>query len=259
MKKLALITGGGTGLGRAMAERFIALGVSVLVTGRREAPLLELQHLYPLHVFSVVADVSTKAGRADMIASIPADCSLSYLVHNAGTAAPLGRLLDIDEDAFRAQWLTNVEGPLMLTRLALPLMGSGARILHIGSGAAHHQMPGASAYGMTKKSLYEIYQYLKEELAGTGVFVGSLKPGVVATPMQVALREQAKSHVPELGRFVQLHEDNKLIPASISAQFCVWVLMNTTDVRFSEAEWDVYEASYMNEWCETPDDVVFPF
>ena len=65
----------------------------------------------------------------------------------------------IDEDAFRAQWLTNVEGPLMLTRLALPLMGSGARILHIGSGAAHHQMPGASAYGMTKKSLYEIYQY----------------------------------------------------------------------------------------------------
>ncbi|MEU5261498.1 SDR family NAD(P)-dependent oxidoreductase [Amycolatopsis sp. NPDC021455] len=188
MNQLALVTGATSGIGRAFAGRLAADGYDLILTGRREDRLKEFADAHPdVEVRTVVADLSTDDG-VDTVAAICATEPLTMLVNNAGVAhyVPLA-----DLPAAKARELVHVKvaAPTMLTRAAVTGMrerGEGTIVNVAGmiafSGPADSSvMPRRAVYAGSLAFLVALSQTLSAELAGTGVRVQVLCPGVVAT------------------------------------------------------------------------------
>lgn len=235
---MAVVTGGGTGIGRALCGVLAERGLAVLAVGRRAEPLQVLAHAFPERIEPVVADVATPAGRETIAGAVGASRQLRFLVHNAGTIAPIGLLEDLTPDALRAHFATNLEGPVFLSQRLLPQL-SGGRILHLSSGAAHHAYAGWGPYCMGKAALHMLYQVWREELRDRDIRVGSARPGVVDTPMQALIRTTPAKAFPSVGRFLRLHQENQLRSPADAAYFLAWLLLAVDDWRFEAAEWDI--------------------
>lgn len=239
MKTIAVVTGAGTGIGRALVlELAQNRNMTVLGVGRRLQKLQETAIFYPERIKVVAADVSTVEGRQRILATIPEDTMVSHLVHNAGVLTPVKPLAQITLEEWRQHMAINVEGPLFLTQLLLPRMKNG-RVLHISSGAAHHPYQGWGAYCTSKTALYMIYQVYREELHNYGVMVGSVRPGVVDTPMQDQVRLASEEVFPNLQKFISLKENNQLVHPKEVAELLAKLLLDTSDKEFSAEEWDL--------------------
>ena len=164
---------------------------------------------------------------------------------------PIGPLSDIDLGAWRESVATNVEAPLFLTQGMLPKMQYGGRIMHISSGAAHRAMVGWGAYCASKSALYMIYEALSEELWNKHVFVGSVRPGVVDTPMQELIRQQPPELFPSVSRFIKLKENEQLYKPEDAADFILWALLETGDKQFVGQEWNIGDEEHTKRWQET--------
>lgn len=235
---MAVVTGGGTGIGRALCDVLAERGFTVLAVGRRAEPLQVLATEFPGRIEPVVADVATPAGRETIASAVGTGRQLRFLVHNAGTIAPIGLLQALTPEALRAHLATNLEGPLFLSQRLLPQL-SGGRILHLSSGAAHHAYAGWGPYCMGKAALHMLYQVWREELGDRGIRVGSARPGVVDTPMQALIRAAPAREFPGVGRFLRLHQENQLRSPVDVAHFLAWLLLAVDDGRFEAAEWDI--------------------
>ncbi|MEU7881723.1 SDR family NAD(P)-dependent oxidoreductase [Microbispora bryophytorum] len=188
MRKLALVTGATSGIGRAFAERLAADGHDLVIVGRRKDRLEEFAASHPeAEVRTVAADLSTDAG-IDTVAGICAAEPLTMLVNNAGVSHYMP-LAELPADKARELVHVKVVAPTMLTRAAVAGMrerGEGAIVNVAGmiafSGPApHSQMPRRAVYAGTLAHLVAMSQTLSAELDGTGVAVQVLCPGVVAT------------------------------------------------------------------------------
>ena len=241
MSGLALITGGGTGLGRALAHELAAHGLSVLITGRRAEPLASTAAAAS-GIEHVAADVATSDGRARIVAAVGAR-KLRFLIHNAGVLTPVGPLAEVALDDWRQSQAVNVEAPLFLTQALLPQLSAGGRVLHISSGAAHHGYAGWGAYCAGKAALHMLYQVWNLELARDGIAVGSLRPGVVDTPMQELIRSQPEQRFPVVERFRTLKKEGQLRSPEAVAEFAARVLLDTSDHDFAAQEWDISDAA----------------
>ncbi|MEJ2543468.1 MAG: SDR family NAD(P)-dependent oxidoreductase [Calditrichaceae bacterium] len=240
MKDIAVITGGGTGIGKALAiELAQKHEMDVLVLGRRIKPLQETANVNSDKITYFAADVGTAAGREKICESISSNMNIKFLVHNAAILTPVESIDNLKLDEWKNHMAINVEGPLFLSKALLSKMDK-ARILHISSGAAHRAVAGWAAYCTSKAALFMLYQVMNTELNRRNIYVGSVRPGVVDTPMQTKLRQSDPDVFPDLSLFHQYKEDGKLIPIEIVAQFLAWILFNTKDKDFSEKEWDIY-------------------
>lgn len=241
-----VITGAGSGIGRALALRLAHDGEAVIAVGRREQPLSTLADTNSL-IEPCPADVSTPAGQAAIEAAL-GDRAIGYLVHNAGVLEPVGPLLAQSAEAIRASLAINVEAPLALSARLRPRMRAGGRILHLSSGAAHRGLPGWGAYCLSKSALNMAYQVLAEELADSDIAIGSLRPGVVDTPMQALIREQSSADFPAVESFRAMKAEGELASAETVAAFTVAVLRLPDAQAFSAKEWDIRVdgASLMN-------------
>ena len=188
MRKFALVTGATSGIGRAFAERLAADGHDLVLVGRRRERLEAFADSHPdVNVRVVAADLSTGAG-VDTVAGICATEPLTMLVNNAGVAHYM-QLAELPAD--KATELINVKvlAPTMLSRAVVAGMrqrGEGSIINMAGmiafSGPApHSQLPRRVVYAGTLAYLVAMSQTLSAELAGTGVNVQAVCPGVVAT------------------------------------------------------------------------------
>lgn len=243
----ALVTGGGSGIGRAVAQALAARGLTVIVTGRRQAPLEETRRNDSDRIHAVSADVSTEDGRAVLRAALPAGARLRCLVHNAGVLEPVGPVDRIGLQAWRRNQAINVDAPLFLTQALLPSL-VGGRVLHISSGAAHRPIPGWSAYCVAKAALFMLYRCLNAELADHGVRFGSVRPGVVDTDMQALIRDQRSEDFPQVERFRQLHRDGQLHSAREVAAFVTWLLLDCDDEDYVRQEWELDDESHHHLW-----------
>ena len=236
---LVVITGASSGIGRAMARRLASQGQTVVAIGRRAVPLEALAASAP-GIEACVADVATEAGQAAIVAAV-SQRPVRWLIHNAGVLEPVGPLLSQEAAAIRGSLAINLEAPIALTRQLLPVMESGGRILHVSSGAAHRALAGWGAYCISKAGLYMAYEVLRQELDGTGVAIGTLRPGVVDTPMQTLIREQSIEDFPAVERFRALKSAGELSDPVDVAAFMEQVLSLSDTEHFSRGEWDIRE------------------
>ncbi|MFT0168709.1 SDR family NAD(P)-dependent oxidoreductase [Paraburkholderia mimosarum] len=191
--KTAVITGGGTGIGRAAARRFIEEGAFVFIFGRRQESLdAAMADLGP-NARAVNGSVSNLADLDRLYTAVKAERgSLDIVFANAGTGSPLplGQITAAHiDDTFD----TNVKGTIFTVQQALPLMGRGGSIILTGSSAGTTGAPGFSAYSASKAAVRNLARTWAEDLKGTGIRVNVLSPGATATELaREALGEEGQ-------------------------------------------------------------------
>ncbi len=183
---VVLVTGGATGIGRAIAERFLRAGSEVIVCGRREHRLRELSSLGPkLH--TVRADVTTAAEREALVSQVLRDFpALDVIVNNAGIQRQARLLRDTAPWAERqAEIAINFEAPVHLTSLFLPHLQTRPKsaIINVTSGLAFVPAVFAPVYAATKAALHSFTMALRFELSNTSVRVIEIVPPAVNTDL----------------------------------------------------------------------------
>jgi NAD(P)-dependent dehydrogenase (short-subunit alcohol dehydrogenase family) len=181
--KTAVITGGSTGIGLAMAKRFGAEGAHVFITGRRQteldAAVAEAGH----GVVGIRADSSRLEDLDAMYALVKAQRgSVDVLVANAGGGAGLAPLGQITEESFDAVFATNVKGLLFTVQKGLPLLNKGASVILTGSSGATTGIPTASVYAASKAAVRNFARSWIVELKGQDIRINVLTPGPTRTP-----------------------------------------------------------------------------
>ncbi len=180
--KIALVTGGTSGLGLATAKRFIAEGAKVVVTGRREAELAAAVGELGGSAFGVRGDVADLADLDRLYAAIRERYGrLDVLFANAGGGAfvPLG---EVTEAHFDKYFGINVRGTLFTVQKALPLMEAGGSVVLNGSMVSAKGVPGFTVYAATKAALRSFARTWAVELRGRNIRVNVVSPGTVVTP-----------------------------------------------------------------------------
>jgi NAD(P)-dependent dehydrogenase (short-subunit alcohol dehydrogenase family) len=246
MMQHILITGGGTGIGRALAERFAAKGWRVTIVGRRLELLKEVARDYPDKISIISADVGRNQDRQKIVAE--AKGTLDLLVHNAAVLGPVGPILDQSPEDWKSHMATNVEGPLFLTQALLPNLVENSRVVNISSGAAHQGIPGWGMYCTSKAALFMLGQLLKDELAQRNIWFGSVRPGIVDTPMQAEIRALEPENFPMVEQFRQYKATGALVTSELVAQYLEWLLLEVSGPQLGEREWDIRDAEWQSAW-----------
>jgi len=189
--KVALVTGGGTGIGRAVAEALVAEGARVVITGRREEPLKQLAREHPDAVRYVTADVTKKGAPADAVRFVIEQFGrLDILVNSAGLGT-LAPLVELNDDALEQTLGVNVRGVLIAIREAIPhLTKGGGAVVNISSTLAQASMPGASAYSGAKAAVERMTSALAAELGPQGIRLNSVAPGLTKTDMSAGIPQE---------------------------------------------------------------------
>ena len=193
--KVALVTGGSTGIGLATAERFVAEGATVFITGRRKEELDAAVKRIGRNVHAVQGDVSKLADIDRLYATIREKAGrLDVLFANAGGGefAPLGQITEAHYD----KWFgINVKGVLFTVQKALPLMPDGASIILNASIVSIQGVPAFSVYSATKAAVRSFARTWTSDLKGRRIRVNALSPGPIDTPAVdglVKTEEEAK-------------------------------------------------------------------
>lgn len=188
-----LITGGGSGIGRGLAEAFHAAGNQVIVAGRRAAALAGVLAANP-GMRSAELDVSDPASIAAVAGRLAREePALNVLINNAGimqvedlTAEPF------DFGACEATVATNLFGPMRLTMALLPLLRrqAAATVVNVSSGLAFVPLAATPTYSATKAAIHSYSQSLRHQLRDTAVRVIELAPPLVATDLTPGQRQK---------------------------------------------------------------------
>jgi NAD(P)-dependent dehydrogenase (short-subunit alcohol dehydrogenase family) len=192
MEKVALITGGSTGLGAALAAFVGGRGDRVIVDARGERALRALERELAARasrVTALVGDVTDPAHREALVRAARDHGRLDLLVNNASTLgpSPLPALADVPLDALHRLFATNVVAPLALIQELVPLLErSNGLIVNVSSDAARGGYPGWGAYGASKAALDLISLTLASELRPRGIGVVAVDPGDMRTAMHQA-------------------------------------------------------------------------
>src|ERR1700691_4086855 len=180
--KVAVITGGNSGIGLATAQRFVAEGAYVFITGRRQSELDAAVKLIGRDATGIRSDVSNLADLDRIYAAIKSEKGrLDILFANAGGGglAPLGQ---ITEEHFDKTFNTNVRGLLFTVQKALPLMPPGASIILTASTTSIKGTPAFSVYSTTKAAVRSFARNWTLDLKERKIRVNAVSPGVVPTP-----------------------------------------------------------------------------
>jgi len=191
--KIALITGGTTGIGLASARLFHQEGARVYVTGRNPETLAQARKQLPPEVSVLEADSASLADLDRVVGQLQAEAGrLDILFINAG----VGEFRALGE-ASESHWDrildVNLKGPFFLTQKALPLLGKGASVVYTTSVVDRKGFPGASVYSASKAGLAGLARALAVELAPLGIRVNSLAPGPIETPIHTKLGMTAEA------------------------------------------------------------------
>jgi NAD(P)-dependent dehydrogenase (short-subunit alcohol dehydrogenase family) len=210
--KVAVITGGSSGLGLAAAKRFVDEGAFVYITGRRQAELDKAVKLIGRNVVGVQGDVQNIEDLDRLFFKIGQEkAGIDILVANSSFIGP-ETLTNSTEGNFDKTFGINVRGVYFTVNRALPLMRDGGSIILISSIAATKGIPSYGAYSATKASVRSLVRTWTAELIGRGIRVNAISPGPFDTPImdlhadtpegRDAVRVQFASAVPmgRLGR-----------------------------------------------------------
>jgi len=179
--KVAIVTGGNSGIGYASAKKLKAQGAKVVITGRDNNRVQTAAN--ELGVKGIIADVSDLSAIDRLVEKVKNEYgSVDILFVNAGifAPAPLGQ---ISEDMFDNQMGINFKGALFTVEKFLPILNEGASIINLGSVNAYTGMPNTAVYAASKAALNSYTRTAATELAPRKIRVNIINPGPVYTPI----------------------------------------------------------------------------
>jgi len=184
--KTILITGATAGFGEAAARKFVAGGWRAIGTGRRGDRLRKLQSELGDAFLPLEIDMLDRAA-VESLAKLDAPWGeIDLLLNNAGLAPPTDPLPDTDWDRIETVIDTNITGLVALTRALLPkLVERKGQIINLSSVAATYPYKGGAVYAGTKAFVHQFSLDLRSDLAGTGVRVTSVEPGMADTEFTI--------------------------------------------------------------------------
>ncbi|NLV71483.1 MAG: SDR family oxidoreductase [Actinobacteria bacterium] len=236
--KVALITGGGTGIGAAVTERFVAEGAKVCITGRRREKLEEVQKSLPAGSVSLFAgDVSGEGNAPRMVdTALKFTGKLDILVNNA--AIEINKpVVDMDPADWRQMLEVNLTGPFLMMQAVIPRMieGGGGSIINVSSLAGVVAVPGGPAYCTTKAGLIHFSKQVALDYGKQNVRCNAVCPGPVRTsmlesnfkPMAEVLRTDMDGVFEKMGTHVPIGYAAR--PADVTGLF---VFLASDDSKF---------------------------
>lgn len=219
--KVAVVTGASRGIGRAIALRLARDGALVCVNYRSntEAARAVVGEIESAggEAFALQADVGSVEQLGEFFEALDAELTtrrgdrrFDILVNNAGVAVT-GMTATATEADFDRVFATNVKGPFFTTQHAIPRLRDGGRVINLSSNLSRRPMSQATAYSMTKAAIDTFTIALAAELGSRGITVNTLAPGLTATDMNAALRdnpnvERAFSSMTALGRLGRVED-----------------------------------------------------
>jgi NAD(P)-dependent dehydrogenase (short-subunit alcohol dehydrogenase family) len=190
--KVAVITGGSSGIGLATAQRFVDEGAHVFIMGRRRSELDKAKAMIGDGLSTVAGDVTNSADLDKLFATVlDTEGGLDILVANSARAETemLGK---ITEENFDATFNLNARATLFTVQKALPRIRNGGSVILIGSTSGHMGAPGYSAYSATKAALRSYTRTWTSEFNDRGIRFNTLSPGPIDTPMLDAQADKAQ-------------------------------------------------------------------
>jgi len=251
--RTALITGGSQGLGRAIAEHYLAEGADVAICARSAVELettrVALAASHPeRRILARPCDVADEGQVATLVADVLADFGrLDVLVLNAGVYGPMGPTESVNLDAWRRALDVNLFGVLLPCRAVIPHFkanGQG-KIVVLSGGGATNPLPNISAYAASKAAVVRLMETLAEELRPNRIEVNAIAPGALAT----RLVDEVLTAGPEkVGQ--AFYEKNRTwkekgaVPLALGARLAVYLGSKQSDGitgKLISAQWDPWE------------------
>lgn len=229
--RVAIVTGGGRGLGRAIAVALAEAGAKVAVASRTREELERTVSLIADRggtAMSVKTDVSDKGDVANLVRTVAMRYGdADILVNNAGMVGPLGPMKDVGEEKFDRCLAVNFRAMFLTSKAVIPGMVKKGRgkIINVTSGLAEMAVARIGAYAISKAAVNQFTRVLAKELEGYNIQVNGLDPGTVDTAMQEYMRGQDVHTLgPDLYAMVQgLKKGGLLKHPSEAARLAVFI------------------------------------
>lgn len=245
--KVAIITGGSRGIGKAIASEFLKEGANVVITSRTEDELRKTAaefESYGYEVLAVKADISKKEHIKNLVnVTIEKFQTIDVLINNAGILGPLGKILDNDIDDWIKTIEINLIGTFLFSREVLPYMieKKSGKIINLSGGGATYPRPGFSAYSTSKAAAVRFTETLAEEVKEFNIQVNAIAPGAVDTKMLRELIEKKElAGEKELKEAKRALESGKATPQK-AASLAVFLASSESDGitgKLISAIWD---------------------
>ncbi len=247
MLKSILITGGGSGIGAALAIALSNRACNVIVTGRRKDVLEEVAS-NSRHISPHVADVTKESDRialAEALASLPKPRGL---FHGAGYFQ-LGKLDRLSASDWQKSFDTNVTARWALSRLCASHL-DGGRILFVGSDSGANPRVGAAAYSIAQSASETLRRALQAEWTGRDIAITGFKPGLVDTDLVQGFLAKSESEFPSRAAYQAYIDLGEITSPETVARFATWLLLDVDIDRYSSTDWDIRHVEHHQEWLD---------
>jgi 3-oxoacyl-[acyl-carrier protein] reductase len=242
--QVAIVTGAGRGLGRAVAETLAALGASVVLVSRNAPELDEVVKVIKGaggHALAQTADVGDERQVRELaLATTRWVGPASILVNCAGMVDPMAPLARSDAAIWLRNIAINVGGTYLPVRAVLPGMldRDFGRIVNISSGSATRPSAGWTAYSAAKAAVVQLTRSLALELEGTGVTACAFNPGAMDTDMQERIRRTAASDFPRADEYRAAAREGRLVDPKAPARAIAYLSLPSTQQNGQVLQYD---------------------